>query len=37
VVLCINEASDRDRARERLDVGVSRATDVLVIVGDRTW
>jgi hypothetical protein len=34
VVLCINEAGDRDRARERLYVGMSRATDVLVVVGD---
>jgi hypothetical protein len=35
VVLCINEAGDRDRARERLYVGMSRATDVLVVVGAR--
>jgi hypothetical protein len=34
VVLRINEAGDRDRARERLYVGMSRATDVLVVVGD---
>ena len=34
VVLCINEAGDRDRARERLYVGMSRATDVLVVVGE---
>lgn len=34
VVLCINGAGDRDRARERLYVGMSRATDVLVVVGD---
>ena len=33
-MLCINEAGDRDRARERLYVGMSRATDVLVVVGD---
>lgn len=34
VVLCVNEGGDRDRARERLYVGMSRATDVLVVVGD---
>jgi hypothetical protein len=34
VVLCINEVGERDRARERLYVGMSRATDVLVVVGD---
>lgn len=34
VVLCVNEAGERDRARERLYVGMSRATDVLVVVGD---
>ncbi len=34
VVLCVNEAGNRDRARERLYVGMSRATDVLVVVGD---
>jgi hypothetical protein len=34
VVLCVNEAGGRDRARERLYVGMSRATDVLVVVGD---
>ncbi len=34
VVLCVNEAGDRDRARERLYVGMSRATDVLIVVGD---
>ena len=34
VVLCLNESGDRDRARERLYVGMSRATDVLVVVGD---
>ena len=32
--LCINEVGERDRARERLYVGMSRATDVLVVVGD---
>ncbi|AXH95732.1 NERD domain-containing protein [Ornithinimicrobium avium] len=34
VVLCFNEAEPRDRARERLYVGLSRATDQLVVVGD---
>ncbi|MBF4766611.1 NERD domain-containing protein [Nocardioides agariphilus] len=34
VVLCVNEAGERDRARERLYVGMSRATDILVVVGD---
>ena len=34
VVLCVNESKIRDRARERLYVGMSRATDVLVVVGD---
>lgn len=34
VVLCINEDGTRDRARERLYVGMSRATDQLVVVGD---
>ncbi len=34
VVLCFNEAEPRDRARERLYVGLSRATDKLVVVGD---
>lgn len=34
VVLCINDAGDRDRAREKLYVGMSRATDLLVVVGD---
>ncbi|GAB2755509.1 ATP-binding domain-containing protein [Nocardioides salsibiostraticola] len=34
VVLCVNEAGVRDRARERLYVGMSRATDVLIVVGD---
>jgi hypothetical protein len=33
-VLCLNEDGTRDRARERLYVGMSRATDLLVIVGD---
>ena len=34
VVLCVNESGERDRARERLYVGMSRATDMLVVVGD---
>ncbi|MBZ5735041.1 NERD domain-containing protein [Nocardioides sp. TRM66260-LWL] len=34
VVLCLNEPEPRDRARERLYVGMSRATDVLVVVGE---
>ncbi len=34
VVLCVNDDGERDRARERLYVGMSRATDVLVVVGD---
>jgi len=34
VVLCINEDIAADRSRERLYVGLSRATDQLVVVGD---
>lgn len=34
VVLCVNESTIRDRARERLYVGMSRATDVLIVVGE---
>jgi hypothetical protein len=34
VVLCVNEDGSRDRSRERLYVGMSRATDQLVVVGD---
>jgi hypothetical protein len=34
VVLCHTEDGSRDRARERLYVGMSRATDELVVVGD---
>ncbi|MEA5116477.1 MAG: NERD domain-containing protein/DEAD/DEAH box helicase [Propionicimonas sp.] len=34
VVLCLNEDGSRDRGRERLYVGLSRATDRLVVVGD---
>lgn len=34
VVLCANEAKARDRSREKLYVGMSRATDHLIVVGD---
>lgn len=34
VVLALNESGSRDRAKERLYVGMSRATDVLVVCGD---
>jgi ATP-dependent exoDNAse (exonuclease V) alpha subunit len=34
VVLCVNESQVRDRSRERLYVGMSRAMDLLVVVGD---
>ncbi|MGO4957676.1 NERD domain-containing protein [Luteococcus sp. Sow4_B9] len=34
VVLCVNETADRDRAAEKLYVGLSRATDRLIVVGD---
>ncbi|MEO8518032.1 MAG: NERD domain-containing protein [Dermatophilaceae bacterium] len=34
VVLCVNEGSASDWSRERLYVGLSRATDQLVVVGD---
>lgn len=34
VVLAFNEDGRRDRAKERLYVGLSRATDKLVVVGD---
>lgn len=34
VVLCVNEDEVKERARERLYVGMSRATDQLVVVGD---
>lgn len=33
VVLCVNESTIRARARERLYVGMSRATDELVVIG----
>jgi len=33
VVLCVNQAKVTDRSRERLYVGMSRATDLLVVVG----
>ncbi|HET6625790.1 MAG TPA: ATP-binding domain-containing protein [Nocardioidaceae bacterium] len=34
VVLALNEAGGRDRSKERLYVGMSRATDLLVVCGD---
>lgn len=34
VVLCVNEDEVKERSRERLYVGMSRATDELVVVGD---
>ena len=34
VVLCVNESEARDRSREKLYVGMSRATDHLIVVGD---
>lgn len=34
VVLCFNEDGTRDRSKERLYVGLSRATDRLVVVGE---
>lgn len=34
VVLCVNEDDVKERSRERLYVGMSRATDELVVVGD---
>jgi len=34
LVLCVNEDGTRDRAAERLYVGLSRATDRLIVVGD---
>ena len=34
VVLALNESGGRDRSRERLYVGMSRATDRLVVCGD---
>jgi len=34
VVLCVNEDKAADRSRERLYVGLSRATDQLIVVGD---
>ena len=33
VVLCVNERMPRERSRERLYVGLSRATDKLIVVG----
>ena len=34
VVLCVNQDKVTDRSRERLYVGMSRATDLLVVVGN---
>lgn len=34
VVLCVNESEARDRSKEKLYVGMSRATDHLIVVGD---
>lgn len=34
VVLCLNDSPGAERAREKLYVGLSRATDLLVVVGD---
>jgi len=34
VVLCVNDHSVKDRATEKLYVGMSRATDQLIVVGD---
>lgn len=34
VVLCVNQSGVSERARERLYVGLSRATDLLIVVGD---
>ena len=34
VVLCVNEDGTRERFRERMYVGLSRATDRLIVVGD---
>lgn len=33
VVLCVNESAVKERSRERLYVGLSRATDRLIVVG----
>jgi ATP-dependent exoDNAse (exonuclease V) alpha subunit len=32
-VLCVNEREVKDRARERMYVGMSRATDHLIVLG----
>ena len=34
VILCVNEKVGQERARERLYVGMSRATEQLIVVGD---
>jgi len=35
IVLAVNEAPNRDRAKERLYVGLSRARDLLIVCGDQ--
>lgn len=32
--MCVNERELKDRARERMYVGMSRVTDRLIVVGD---
>jgi hypothetical protein len=34
VVLCVNDTEVKERSREKLYVGRSRATDQLIVVGD---
>ena len=34
VVLCLNQGTREERAKEKLYVGMSRATDHLIVVGD---
>ena len=34
VVLCVNKSEVHDRDREKLYVGLARATDRLIVVGD---
>ena len=34
VVLCVNDKRPGERSKERIYVGLSRATDKLVVVGD---
>ena len=33
-MLCVNESEPKERAKEKLYVGMSRATDQLIVVGD---